>query len=35
MDYEHLLGAHGLESLGLAADSVNQRLVPVDALLTE
>ena len=28
-----LLGAHAMEGLGLAADPVNQHLVPVDALL--
>ena len=28
-----LLGAHALEGLGLAVDPVNQRLIPVDALL--
>ena len=32
-DVMPLLGAHALEGLGLAADPVNQRLVPVDALL--
>ncbi len=32
-DVMPLLGAHALESLGLGVDPVNQRLVPVDAML--
>ena len=32
-DVMSLLGAHALEGLGQAVDPVNQRLMPVDALL--